>query len=97
MLDAEVRHGERNLDLEQVTECAQTRIEQNVADLGNHLAGRGVDRQRQRGFVGEQFLEHRRAGLVEDQQRVAADGAGEDLVDAGDRPDGDALEDVARG
>src|SRR4051812_28066868 len=83
VLDAQMRHRERDLHLQEVAERAETRIEEDVADLGDHLASRCVDCQRQRRLAGEQFLEHRRAALVKDQHRVAADGAGEDLMDAG--------------
>ena len=79
-----MRDRERDLHLQQVAERAEAGVQQDVADLGDHLARRRVDRQRQRRLVGQQFLENRGARLVEDQQRIAGDRAGENLMDAGD-------------
>ena len=56
-LERHVRHRERHLHLEQIAEHAEARIEQDVADLRDHLARRGVDRERQRRLVGQQLLE----------------------------------------
>src|SRR4051812_11103940 len=84
VLDAQMRHRERHLHLQQVAERAETGIEEDVTDLGDHLAGGGVDRQRQRRFAGQQLLQHRRTALVENQHRIAGDRTAENLMDAGD-------------
>ena len=82
--EIEVGHGEGHLHLEHVAERAQAGVEQDVADLGEHLARRRVDAQRQRRLVGQQLLERPAACMIEDQQRVAGHRAGENLVDRGD-------------
>src|SRR3954468_7915524 len=90
-----MRDRERDLHLQQIAEGAQAGVEQDVADLGDHFARRGIDRQRQRRLAGQQFLQDRRARLVEDEQRVAAHRAGEDLMHAGDRAGNGSLERIA--
>src|SRR5262245_38377990 len=83
-VEVQVRHRERHLDLQDVPERAEAGVQQDVADLGEHLARRRVHRQRERRLAGEQLLEHAGGLVVEDQERVAGDRAGEDLVDARD-------------
>src|SRR4051812_29576247 len=82
--EAQVRHGKRHLHLQDVAEGPETCVQENVADLGDDLARRGVDFERHRWFAREEFLQNRCTFAVEDHERIADNRARENLVDAGD-------------
>src|SRR4029453_8305321 len=67
---------------QEIAEGPEARVEQDVADLCQHLTSRAIDLERKRRLIGQQFLQDRGAALVEDEQRISLDRTGKDLVHA---------------
>ena len=83
-VEAEVRDRKRHLHVEQVAERAEAGIEQDVADLGEHFAAEASTCSGSGGSSVSSCFRIAAAAVIEDQQRVAGDRSGEDLVHAGD-------------
>src|SRR5579859_1798032 len=74
-----IGNGKGNLDLQEVAKSSQARIQNDVSDLGNNLAGRAVQLGRV-GPVGEESVQEQSRLVIQQENRISSNRPRKNLV-----------------